>query len=106
MTLRGAGPEFPRGQTVTITVDGMPVAAREGQSVASALLAAGRRAWRRTLNGQPRGLFCGIGLCFDCLVTVDGTPNVRACVTAVVEGMVVETTVIEQPAPLQRESHG
>jgi len=59
--------------------------------VATVLLAMGRRAFRRTGNGAPRGLFCGMGICFDCLVTVDGRPNVRACMTTVQPGMVVET---------------
>lgn len=105
MTHRGAAPEFQRGQTVTITVDGVPVPAREGQTIAGALLTAGRRAWRRTGRGRPRGLFCGIGLCFDCLVAVDGVPNVRACVTPVAEGMAVETTLNQQPVSVERTSH-
>ena len=83
--------ETQRGQAVTITVDGTPVQAYPGETIAGALLANGRRAWRRTESGQPRGLFCGMGICFDCLVAVDGVPNVRACVTPVVDGMVVET---------------
>lgn len=62
-----------------------------GETIAGALLASGRRAWRHTRHGQPRGLFCGIGLCYDCLVTVNGTPNVRACQTSVAAGMVVDT---------------
>jgi predicted molibdopterin-dependent oxidoreductase YjgC len=84
-------PAVERGQAITITVDGVPLPAYEGETIAGALLAAGRRAWRRTSHGQPRGMFCGIGLCFDCLVTVNGTSNVRACVTPVAAGMVVET---------------
>lgn len=72
-------------------LDGVPLPAYLGETVAGALLASGRRAWRYTGHGQPRGLFCGIGLCFDCLVTVNGTPNVRACLTPVAAGMVVET---------------
>jgi len=84
-------PAVERGQAITITVDGVPLPACLGETIAGALLAAGRRAWRRTSHGQPRGVFCGIGLCFDCLVTVNGTSNVRACVTPVAAGMVVET---------------
>lgn len=87
----GTPPEVERGQAITITLDGVPLPAYMGETIAGALLAAGRRAWRRTSHGQPRGVFCGIGLCFDCLVTVNGTPNVRACVTPVAAGMVVET---------------
>jgi len=84
-------PEFQRGAPVTIIVDGARVSAYAGETIGGVLLAAGRRAWRHTRRGQPRGLFCGIGVCFDCLVTVNGTPNVRACLTPVVEGMVVQT---------------
>ncbi len=87
----GAPPEVERGQAITITVDGAPLTAYAGETIAGALLASGRRAWRRTAHGRPRGLYCGIGLCFDCLVTVDDTPNVRACLTPVAPGMVVET---------------
>ena len=91
MTRVGTVPEVDRGRAIRITVDGVPVPAYEGETIAGALLASGRRAWRHTRHGQPRGLYCGIGLCFDCLVTVDGTPNVRACLTPVAAGMVVET---------------
>ena len=83
--------ETQRGQAVTITVDGVPIKAYQGETVAGVLLADGQRAWRRTESGQPRGLFCGMGICFDCLATVDGVPNVRACITPVADGMVVET---------------
>jgi predicted molibdopterin-dependent oxidoreductase YjgC len=91
MTRVGTVPEVERGRTISITVDGVPLPAYEGETIAGVLLASGRRAWRHTRHGQPRGLYCGIGLCFDCLVTVDGTPNVRACLTPVAAGMVVET---------------
>ncbi len=86
------GSDTERGQAVTIIVDGDPVRAYPGETVAGALLAAGRRAWRHTRNnGEARGLFCGMGVCFDCMVTVDGRLHVRACVTPVEDGMVVET---------------
>jgi hypothetical protein len=56
--------------------------------VGAALVDAGIRSWRTTRrNGRPRGLFCGIGICYDCLITVDGTPNQRACLVPVAEGM-------------------
>jgi len=80
-----------REDRVLIEVDGRPLTARPGMTVAAALLAAGRRTWRRTARGAPRGLFCGMGVCFDCLVIVDGAPNVRACVTPVAPGMRIET---------------
>lgn len=63
-----------------VTVDGEEVAVSSGQTVAAALIASGRTAWRTTRGDQrPRGLFCGIGVCFDCLVTLNGQRSVRAC---------------------------
>jgi predicted molibdopterin-dependent oxidoreductase YjgC len=85
-------PPVPAGPGLSISCDGTPLAARAGQTVAAALLAAGRRTFRYTgRHGRPRGLFCGMGVCFDCLVRIDGRPNVRACQTPVAEGMRVET---------------
>jgi predicted molibdopterin-dependent oxidoreductase YjgC len=76
----------------TFAFDGAPVAFRPGQSVGAALIAAGIRSWRTTrVAGRPRGIFCGIGVCFDCLVVVDGRPNERACRVAAAEDMVVCT---------------
>lgn len=73
-------------------LDGRPVAFRPGQTLGAALVAAGILSWRTTrLGGRPRGLFCGIGVCFDCLVTVDGRPNERACLVVVEDGMHVTT---------------
>jgi len=81
-----------RRKPLTMTVDGEPVQAFAGESVATALLALGRRTFRHTDKyHEPRGIFCGMGICFDCLVTVDGVQNVRACLTLVEEGMVIET---------------
>jgi hypothetical protein len=77
---------------VRFTFDGKEITAEPGQSVGAALINAGHRSWRTTrVGGAPRGVFCGIGICFDCLVTVDGVPNRRACVTDVVEGARVQT---------------
>jgi predicted molibdopterin-dependent oxidoreductase YjgC len=85
-------PTAARGEMLTIEVDGQPVEASAGETVAAVLLAMGRRGFRRTDKGRaPRGLFCGMGVCFDCLVTVDGVPNVRACMTPVRAGMAVDT---------------
>jgi predicted molibdopterin-dependent oxidoreductase YjgC len=78
--------------TVGVTVDGEPVQAYPGETVATVLLAMGRQTFRHTDHlHAPRGLFCGMGVCFDCLVTIDGQANVRACMTPVQAGMVVET---------------
>jgi len=84
-------PETQRGAAVTFSLDGVPLQAYLGETIAGALLANGRRAWRHTEKGEPRGLFCGMGICFDCTVTVDGVANIRACITPVADGMVVDT---------------
>ena len=81
------GPGLARGPRLTLTLDGAPVTAYEGETVATVLLAEGRIAMRTTAGGEPRGVFCGMGVCFDCLVIVDGLPNTRACMTQVREGM-------------------
>lgn len=88
---------FRRGHPVEIEVDGEPVRAFEGETIAGALLASGRRILRHTPKGSARGLFCGMGACFDCLVEVDGDPSVRSCITPVRHGMKVRT-----PKPFQR----
>jgi predicted molibdopterin-dependent oxidoreductase YjgC len=83
------GPGLARGPAVTVTLDGRAVTAHEGETVATALLAEGSPATRTTVTGEPRGIFCGMGVCFDCLVVVDGVPNTRACMTPVAEGMAI-----------------
>ena len=72
---------------VEFAFDGSPSRAQEGQTIAAALIDRGIYSWRWTRAGdRPRGLFCGIGVCFDCLITLNGEPNVRACVTRVEPG--------------------
>ncbi|MEO3751962.1 (2Fe-2S)-binding protein [Streptomyces sp. B6B3] len=67
--------------------------ARPGQTVGGALVENGVTAWRTTRGqGRPRGLFCGIGTCFDCLLTIDGEPGQRACLVPVRDGMRLSTT--------------
>ena len=71
-------------------MDGQPIEVRAGETIATALLAQGRRTLRHTrVKGRPRGLFCAMGICFDCIVTVNGQSSVRACVTPVEPGMQV-----------------
>ncbi|MCB2054992.1 MAG: (2Fe-2S)-binding protein [Geminicoccaceae bacterium] len=74
---------------VHLTVDGEPVPARSGDTVAAALLAHSGDASRLTANGAPRTAFCMMGVCFDCLVEVDGKPNSQGCMIPVRDGMVV-----------------
>lgn len=80
-----------RGRTIAFTLDGEPATALEGQTIAGALLATGRTAWRTTTTDEPRGVFCGIGVCYDCIVTVDDARDVRACLRRVRDGDDVRT---------------
>jgi hypothetical protein len=80
----------PRQPPFTFTFNGQPIQVWPGQSIAAALIAAGHRSWRTTrIEGSPRGVFCGIGVCFDCLVTVNARPNQRACLVEARPGDVV-----------------
>jgi len=76
---------------VTIEVDGRPLEAFPGESLATALLADGQRAFRVTPSGSLRGPLCNMGVCFDCVVLVAGLGEVRACMTAVCKGLSVST---------------
>lgn len=84
-----------RGPAVQLTIDGAEITAFDGELLSTALLATGRMTFRRSERlREPRGLFCGIGICFECLVQVEGQGTVRACQTAVGEGMRVKTVAI------------
>jgi len=83
---------FERGKKVTFTFNGKKIDAYENETVASALIAAGINVLSRSIKyNRPRGFFCGIGKCSSCLMTVDGVPNIKTCVTPVKNGMVVES---------------
>jgi len=78
---------------VSIRVDGIEVEAYEGEPIASALTAAGIKVFRHTRKqNEPRRLFCAVGRCTDCIMTVDGHPNVRTCVTPIRDGMQIKTS--------------
>jgi predicted molibdopterin-dependent oxidoreductase YjgC len=80
------------GGSVVISVDGAPVTARAGDTVAAALLAAGLTSTRTTpVSGAPRAPYCMMGVCFECLVTIDDVGNRQGCLVPVSEGMRVET---------------
>ena len=81
------GDAVERGPALTISIDGQTVTAYLGETVAAVLFAEGSGQTRTTVGGAPRGVFCGMGTCFDCLVVVDGVPNTRACMTWVRDGM-------------------
>ncbi len=80
------------GQKIDLTVDGRLVGCHTGDTVAAALLAAGVDRCRTTpVSGAPRAPYCLMGVCFDCLVTIDGVGSRQACLVPVREGMAVET---------------
>ena len=82
----------PADGHVTVYVDGRPVQALPGQSLAAVLHQAGRRGWRRNpVNGEPRGPYCGMGACFECEAEVDGIAGVRTCLVQAVDGLAVTT---------------
>lgn len=85
-------PDPDAGAAVPITIDGAPFDARAGDTVAAALLAAGVTTFRTTpVSAAPRGPYCLMGTCFDCLVDIDGQPNRQACLTLVASGMQIAT---------------
>lgn len=75
--------------SVRIRFDGAELTGRDGQTIAGVLLGSGRRSWR-TAAGAERGVFCGIGICQDCIVTVNGVADVRACQRTACDGDLVE----------------
>ena len=84
---------------VTITVNGEPMTGVAGQSLAGVILAGGTLGFRQTsIAGRPRGVFCGIGVCYDCLVEVNGQRDVRACQRRAAEGDVVRSQHDPLPA--------
>ncbi len=83
-----------KGKIITIDVDGKPIQAVEGEPIAAALMAAGKTIFRYTRKrNEARGVFCAIGQCTDCMMIVDGVPNVRTCITMVKEGMKIQTQI-------------
>jgi D-hydroxyproline dehydrogenase subunit gamma len=80
-----------QGSTIELTIDGQPARASTGDSVAAALLANRASACRTTpVTGSLRGPFCMMGVCFDCLVTIDGLANQQACLIPLRAGMAIE----------------
>ncbi|MBC7634105.1 MAG: (2Fe-2S)-binding protein, partial [Acetobacteraceae bacterium] len=90
----------PAGRIIRFHFDGAEIEGLDGETIAASLSAAGIVAFRKTPSGAPRGLYCGIGACFDCVVAVDGRIGQRACITKVADGMVVAGAMPETLAPL------
>lgn len=77
---------------ISFTFDGVAHLTAAGKTVAAALIGSGTRSWRTTrVDGRPRGLFCGMGACYDCLVIVNGQPNMRACMVELADGDAVRS---------------
>jgi predicted molibdopterin-dependent oxidoreductase YjgC len=84
--------EYRKGAPITFTFDGITLEGYEGEPVAAALKAAGIHIHRYTRkNHSPRGIFCAIGRCTDCVMIVDGIPNTRTCITPLARSMSVRT---------------
>ena len=84
---------LPAPATVTISADGREIRVPADVSVAAALVELGVVGFRVSASGEPRGPLCGMGTCFECRVTIDGTAHRRACLIRVVEGMTVTTSM-------------
>ena len=84
--------ELDRDRQTRITIDGASVVGATGDSVAAAVLAAGVLSTRRApISGAARAPYCMMGVCFECLMTIDGQPNRQACMVQIREGMAIET---------------
>lgn len=78
-------------EVITVEVNGKPVRVAEGDMVSTAIALAGAAAFRVSVSGEPRGPLCGMGICFECRVTIDGRAHCRACQTPCRPGMQVWT---------------
>jgi D-hydroxyproline dehydrogenase subunit gamma len=76
---------------VNVMVDGVPVAVPAGAMVSTAVAMAGVSGYRRSVSGEPRGPLCGMGICFECRVTIDGRAHCRSCQVVCQPGMEVRT---------------
>lgn len=99
--MRATGSELgPADERLTFTFEGETIGARAGETIAAALAAVDIRTLRITREGEQRGLYCGMGVCQECLVEVDGQPSVRACMTKVKAGSAILRNI--SPARLPR----
>lgn len=84
-------PAVQRGERIRIFVNGRETAAYRGETVLAALIAAGYRQLRKAhRSGEARGAFCGMGICSECLITIDGSPNRYSCMVEAEDGMEIE----------------
>jgi len=76
---------------ISLTVNGLAVQVPEGTTVAVAVFQTGEKTFHASVTGQPRGPLCGMGICYECRLTVNGSSHVRSCMTLCQAGMKVET---------------
>ena len=94
-----------KGRLGSFTYDGQKLQGYEGEPIAMALKAAGVAVHRFTAKKhQPRGIFCAIGRCTDCVMVVDGVPNIRTCMTPLAEGMSVQTQYGNSAEPFDKQA--
>ncbi len=95
MRLTKSSPLLPpsrRGKSIEVTIDGQKALAYEGELVSTVLLVEGISTFaRKHTTGRPSAVYCGMGVCYECLVTINGVGNIRACQTYVADQMVIET---------------
>lgn len=90
-----------------ITFEGRTLRGESGQTLAGVLVSHRILDWRTTsATAEPRGLFCGIGVCFDCVLVVDGERDVRACQRRATDGAVLERQHDQLPVPAAERDHG
>ncbi|MCJ7823563.1 MAG: (2Fe-2S)-binding protein [Anaerolineales bacterium] len=89
---------YRRGKSIEVTIDGQKVQAFEGELVSTVLQAEGISVFgRKHSTGRPSGVYCGMGVCYECLVTINGINNIQACQTFAADQMEIETTIqVEQ----------
>lgn len=91
-------PALQRGKTIEVTIDGRKVQAFEGELVSTVLQAENITVFgRKHTTGRPSGIYCGMGVCYECLVTINGMANIRACQTFAADQMVIATTGSVKP---------
>ena len=87
-------PPYRRGKSIEVTIDGRKALAYEGELVSTVLTAQGVSIFaRKHATGRPSGVYCGMGVCYECLVTINGVGSQRACQTFAADGMSIETEV-------------
>lgn len=93
-----------KGKLVSFTFNGKTIEGFEGEPIAAALKAAGVMTHRYTAKEhKPRGIFCAIGRCTDCVMVVDGVPNIRTCIAPLREGMDVRTQYGVSSKPFEKQ---